>query len=181
MWNVRIGLPLLGTALLLGGLLGCGSHKVTLEVADVINDGGLGPNAAQMLDVDIVVLSRDDCSKHAQLCAGGVSTEQWFRMRQERTTGLDPQQIYALRPAGSGDMRDTFVGPPLLSGKDTPNRTTTVELKYPEGLFQSLGAIVIYGRFVDAKTSPPLVIRDPERKEILVSVGSRDFRRLGGK
>ncbi len=159
-------------------LTGCGNYTITFEVADVINAWG-ADLTAEMLDVDIICMTKKDAENHPEIINGTMRANEWFKARDEdsaRFGDIAAKRIYALRHGNAGDKRDTLVGLPLLSFKDREDdlRTTTIKVQHPQFL-SGESAIVIYGRFSSqtgvAKT-PPLVIQPPGSKnEITVKVG----------
>ena len=174
-WNraAWLGLPLIVL------LSGCGNYTITFEVADVINAWG-ADLTAEMLDVDIICMTKKDVENHPEIANKTVRADEWFKARGEdsaRFADIDPDRIYALRHGEAGDRRDTLRGLPLLSFKDRKDglRTTTVKVSHPQFL-RSEAALVIYGRFSSqmgiAKT-PPLVIQPPPRwnTDLLIRVG----------
>ena len=165
---------------------GCGNYTITFEAADVINAWG-EDITAEMLDVDILCLTKEDVKNHPEIVQRSMRADDWFRARMEdspRIADIDAKQIYALRRGAAGDKRDTLLGLPLLSAKDREDglRKTTVKVHHPTPL-SGEAAIVIYGKFSDqmgiAKT-PPVVIQPPPswNKEIYIKVGRRDMRRV---
>jgi hypothetical protein len=168
-----VGLPL---AVLLSG---CGNYKITFEAADVINAWG-DDVTREMLDVDILCLSKSDAEQHPEIVNGTLRANEWFKARDAGdppASDINPKRLYALRRGEEGDRRDTLLGESLLSARDREDgkRTTTVRVSHPQFL-SGESAIVIYGRFSSqtgiAKT-PPLVIKPPPRwhTNILIKVG----------
>ena len=160
-------------------LSGCGNYTVTFEVADVINAWG-DDVTREMLDVDILCLSKSDARKHPEIISGAVRANQWFKSRDEddpQYSDISAKRIYALRRGEAGDKRDTLLGESLLSARDREDdrRATTVRVMHPQ-FFSGESAIVIYGRFTSqtgiAKT-PPLVIKPPPgwNTDIVIKVG----------
>jgi hypothetical protein len=162
---------------------GCGNYTITFEVADVINAWG-EDITAEMLDVDIVCLSKKDAERHPGIVNGTVRAAEWFKARDEDSAefgDISPKRIFALRHGAAGDKRDTLVGLPLLSFKDRKDglRTTSVRVKHPQPM-SSESAIVIYGRFSEqmgiARTAPCVIQPPPAwHKDIHVHVGRKDM------
>ena len=159
-------------------LTGCGNYTITFEVADVINAWG-DDVTREMLDVDILCLSKSDVEKHPEIVNGTMRADEWFKARDDvdhKIGDISPKRIYALRRGGAGDKRDTLLTEALLSAKDRQDgrRTTTVKVQHPQFL-NGESAIVIYGRFssqTGVAKAPPLVIQPPGSKnEIIIKVG----------
>ncbi|MFQ5806269.1 MAG: hypothetical protein ACE5I3_07460 [Phycisphaerae bacterium] len=175
-----VGLPLVVL------LSGCGNYTITFEVADVINAWG-ADITGEMLDVDIVCLSKKDAENHPEIVQKTMRANEWFEARDKdaaRIGDIPAKRIYAFRWGKAGDKRDTLVGPPLLAARqrDDGLRTTAVRVHHSQ-FTSGKSAIVIYGRFNSqagiAKT-PPLVIQPPPRwdTDIKIHVGRRDMRRV---
>jgi len=167
------GLPLV---LLLSG---CGNYSITFEVADVINAWG-DDVTREMLDIDVLCLSKSDTDEHPEIVNGTVRANQWFKARDEddpQFSDISVKRIYALRRGEAGEKRDTLLGEALLSARDREDgkRTTTIRVSHPQ-YTNGDSAIVIYGRFSSqtgiAKT-PPLVIQPPPswNTDIVIKVG----------
>jgi len=173
-----LGLPL---ALLLSG---CGNYTITFEVADVINAWG-DDVTREMLDVDIVCMTKTDAENHPEIIQKTLRADEWFKARDEdapQIGNIPAKRIYALRRGGAGHKRDTLRGESLLSARDREDggRTTTVPVTHPNFL-SGESAIVIYGRFsspTGIAANPPLVIQPPPRwdTDILIKVGRTDMR-----
>ncbi len=158
-------------------LAGCsGKYTITFEPGDVINDGGKDASRREMLDIDIICLTKADAEDFPELAGGHMRSQEWFAARD----GDDPQlrkldtRIYALR-AGTSGPRDTLVGPPLTSGRDG-GRAYPVILTHPQASAKE-SAIVIFGRFHDGEgglaNTRPVVISplSARHRDIFVSVG----------
>lgn len=148
----KTGLFAATCALLLGLLVGCGNYTVTMNVADVINAAG-DDNTKQMLDVDIVCLRGKDAKRWEELARGGVRADEWFKLRDEKSSklaGLE-DRIYMLADK-SRDLPGKVIGAPLLSGVDYKGETRRVfkGVRFPE-FTQGDAVILIYGRFYDGK------------------------------
>lgn len=170
---------LLGSMLPLAALLvGCGNYTITFEVADVINAWGEDVTR-EMLDVDILCLTKKDAKRHPSIVNGAMQADEWFNARDkdpQKIGDISPKQIYALRRGGTTAKNDTLIGEPLLSARDRQDglRTTVVTVNHPQAS-NDKSAIVIYGRFSSqtgiAKTQP-LVIQPPGWKsKLLIKVG----------
>ena len=154
-----------------GLLAGCGNYTITFEVADVINAWG-DDVTREMLDVDILCLTKEDVENHPEIVNRSMTADEWFKARDERSHAIGdiaPKRIYALRRGNSGDFGDNLLGEPLLSAKDRRDglTATSYKIKHSQGM-NGEAAIVVYGRFSSqtgiAKT-PPLVIQPPGTKE----------------
>ena len=129
-------------------LAGCGKYTITFEPANVINDGGKGDDAREMLDIDIICLTKADAEDFPTLAEGTMRSQEWFSARDEedpRLRKLD-KRIYALR-AGGVSASYTLAGPPLASGRDD-GRAYTVQVRHRQAGSKE-SAIVIFGRFHD--------------------------------
>lgn len=172
---------------LVGVLVGCGNYTITFEVADVIN-APTSDMSREMLDVDILCLSKRDAENHPEIVNGTMRADEWFETRDEvdhRINDISPGRIYALRRGSAEDKRDTLCGAALRSAidRDDDLRTTTVKINHPEYL-RSESAIVIYGRFGDESGGvakmPPLVIQPPgTNDQIFIEVGRKGMRLVG--
>ncbi len=170
-----IGIPGLGlTMALMAALTGCGPYAVTFQVADVINDGGKGRNAAQMLDVDVVALTGEDVGKYPDLANGSKPSGEWFKLRQDGTTRLAPKQIYSLRSESSRLTGDTRMGEPLVSARDTASPTRTLLLENQTG---GIHTLLVYGRFFDGQSKLPLIVSGPalSDRKVTIAVGSQSM------
>ena len=166
----------------LGLLAGCGNYTITFETADVINAWG-DDVTREMLDVDIVCLTKEDAENHPEIVNRTMMSDEWFRARDEvshKIGDISHTRIFSLRRGDAGNKRDTLLGEPLLSAKDRRDgaRSNTYKFKHP-GAMNDKAAIVIFGRFTTAtgvdKTAP-LIIQPPGRQEqIFVDVGKRGF------
>jgi hypothetical protein len=175
-----VGLPLIAL------LTGCGNYTVTFEVADIINAWGADVSK-EMLDVDIVCLTTKDAENHPEIIQKTMRADEWFKARDEdapRIGDIPAERVYALRMGEAGDMRDTLMGPSLLSFVDRNDgqRTTKVPIRHP-GFFSGESALVIYGRFsspTGIAATPPLVIQPPPRwdTDIRIQVGRKDMKRV---
>ncbi len=167
-------------------LSGCGNYTITFEVADVINAWG-DDITAEMLDVDIVCLTKKDAENHREIVEKTLRADEWFKARDEdapKIGDIPAKRIYALRRGEAGDKRDTLVGLPLLSFKDRKDglRTTPVRVQHPQYLSGD-AAIVIYGRFsspTGTANAPPVVIQPPPvwDTDITIQVGRKDMKRV---
>jgi len=176
-----MGMPLLML------LVGCGNYKITFEVADIINAWG-DDVTREMLDVDILCLSKDDAENHPAIVQGTMRADEWFKARDEddpKIGDIDRKRIYALRRGAVDDKRDTLVGEPLLSARDREDgqRTTTVRVSHPQFL-NGKSAIVIYGRFSSREgiaSTPPEVIQPPPawRTDLHIKVGKANLNLAG--
>lgn len=163
-------------------LAGCGNYTITFEVADVINAWGEDVTR-EMLDVDIVCLTKKDADRHPSIVNGAMQADEWFNARDkdpQKIGDISPKQIYALRRGGPTAKNDTLIGESLLSAKDRQDgqRTTVVKVNHPQP-FNDEAAIVIFGRFSSqmgiAKVQP-LVIRPPGMKtKLLIKVGKQSM------
>ena len=172
---------------LIGVLVGCGNYTITFEVADVIN-APTTDMSREMLNVDILCLSKSDVENHPEIVNGTMRADEWFEARDEvdgRISDISPERIYAIRRGGAEDRRDTLCGEALRSAIDRDDglRTTTVRVHHPECLGGE-SAIVIYGRFSDAPggvaKTPPLVIQPPGTSDqIFIKVGRKDMSLVG--
>lgn len=170
----RFRCALTGCVLLV--LAGCGKYTITFQPGDVINDGGKGDSAREMLDVDIICLTKSDAKDFPELAEGTMRSQEWFSARDgddQRLRKLD-KRIYALR-AGESSHKDKLVGPPLASGREG-GREVTLRLTHPQA-FASESAFVIFGRFHDGeggmKNTRPVLIRPLPNwdTDILIGVG----------
>lgn len=172
-----LGLPLL---ILLGG---CGNYTITFEVADVINAWG-ADLTAEMLDVDIVCITKKDAEHHPEIVNGTMRADEWFKARDEdspRIGDIEAKRIYALRHGAAGEKRDTLAGLPLLGANDRKDglRTTAVRVHHPQCLSGD-SALVIYGRFSSQEgvaTAAPVVIKPLPlwKRELIVKVGKKSM------
>jgi hypothetical protein len=175
-----VGLPLIAL------LSGCGRYTIAFEAADVINAWG-DDVTREMLDVDIVCLTKKDAENHPEIVQKTLRADEWFKARDEdapKIGDIPAKRIYALRRGEAGDKRDTLVGEALLSAKDREDasRTTTVRVTHPDWL-SGESALVIYGRFsspTGIAPTPPLVIQPPPHwnTDIRIQVGRRDMKRV---
>jgi len=183
--EIRNRVVWLGLSLVVLLLTGCGHYTVTFEVADVINAPG-SDLTREMLDVDIICMTKKDAEHHPEIINGTLRADTWFKARDTddpKIGDIPAKEIFALRRGAPGDKRDTLVGEPLLSAIDRKDgqRTTTVKITHP-GFLHSEAALVIYGRFADAEgkvaNTPPLVIQPPPgwHTDLLVKVGRTDMK-----
>ena len=173
---------------IVGLVTGCGNYTITFEAADVINAWGEDVTR-EMLDVDIVCLTKKDVERHPEIVNGAVTADEWFNARDNDRGGsllgnIPRQQIYAMRRGTAADKNDTLIGEPLLSAKDRQDgqRTTVKTVKHPDA-GNDKSAIVIYGRF-SSKTGvakvQPLVIQPPGwKKNLLIKVGKQSMTLAG--
>ena len=63
-------------------LSGCGNYQITFEVADVINAPGTDLSG-EMLDVDIVCLTKKDIENHPEIVQKTMRANEWFEARDE--------------------------------------------------------------------------------------------------
>lgn len=179
--NMRTGTRIgwLGLSLIVL-LSGCGRYTVTFEVADVINAPGTDLTR-EMLDVDIVCMTKKDAENHPEIVNGTMRADAWFKARDSddpKIGDISAKRIYSLRRGAPGDKRDTLVGESLLSAIDRQDglRTTTVKVSHP-GFLRGDAALVIYGRFGDLEgrvaNTAPLVIQPPPawNTDLLIKVG----------
>jgi hypothetical protein len=175
-----VGLPLVVL------LSGCGNYTITFEVADVINAWG-DDVTREMLDVDILCLTKKDAENHPEIVQKTMRADEWFKARDDdapKIGDIPAKRICALRRGKAGDKRDTLVGEALLSARDREDggNTTTVHVTHPQFL-NGESALVIYGRFsspTGIASTPPLVIQPPPRwdTDILIKVGRTDMHRV---
>ncbi|MFH1745840.1 MAG: hypothetical protein ABIG44_02230 [Planctomycetota bacterium] len=177
--------PLVGCLLLvLTVCSGCSSiYKITFQPGEAINTGGLGTHRSEMLDVNLICLSKSDAKDFPALVNGTMRSDEWFTARESddpRLRSLD-DCIYALCKGDSG----TRVKPPLLD-KASGGHNVTVEVEHPDPGPKE-AAIVIFGRFHDGKgglmkTQPVVLCPLPSaRKEIFINVGPTSMVLLNGK
>jgi len=158
-------------------LCSCGRYTITFEVADVIN-APRGDQSAEMLDVDIVCVTKQDAQSHPEIVEGRLRAAEWFNHRDEDNVNIKAERIYALRAGDARPESDTLKGEPLLGAKDRKDaqRATSVRVHHPQ-CFSSKSAIVIYGRFQSKEggiaNQRPLVIQPLPlwKKELRVKVG----------
>ena len=162
-------------------LVGCGRYEITFQVEDVINDGGRGDAASEMLDVDVVCLTKSDAKDFPELAEGTMWSKEWFAARDQQEQKLRKlnKRVYALR-SGSAGPNDTLMGPPLVSGRFTEQDEVKVRIRHSQSL-SSQSAIVIFGRFHDGqgglKNTRPVLIQPPPAfdKEIIIGVGRAEM------
>ncbi|MBU0640941.1 MAG: hypothetical protein KKB50_18925 [Planctomycetes bacterium] len=171
---------------LVSGLLlvlsGCGQYSVTFEVSEVINTDLAQPDndrTSDMLDVDVVCLTKKEAEKFPNVVNGSMRADAWFAARDRDELGvIDRGHIYALRRGEREDRHDTLVGPPLLSGRVMEKGASwkrEVKVQHAQSL-SGESAIVIYAKFHEGSAVArvaPLVVKPPPRwqKNIVVKVG----------
>lgn len=152
-------------------LTGCGQYKLVFEVQDVINAPG-DESRRQMLDVDVVTLTKEDSKAHPDVANGTMRSDEWFRARA-RATGsksigdLGKNQVSAMRGEGSEYANytpDKRLGNPLSSVVEGGRREVPIEVHHG-GFLAKESAIIVYGRFHDGKggllATDPVVISPP--------------------
>lgn len=151
-WAGRIAGVFL-VAALLGATSGCAKKcKVEFQLDDVINAPRADSDWSRQLDVDVIVLHPDDADNpdvpYQRMVNGSLRSDEWFGMRQDKSIGLDKDQIYAYCSERASD-ECTVLGPPFLSKKDrnTADDTYTAEFDLKDA-GDAKTAIVIYGDFV---------------------------------
>ena len=149
--NAKLCCRALGIGLLVLLFTGCGNYTITFQPGDVINAPG-ADLSREMLDIDVVLLTKKDAKKHPQILEGTMRSDEWFKARDEdadEIATIPAGQILALRSGSSSEKRDSLKGGPLLSACDVQGRSpnVTFEFEHPDA-GAGEAAIVIYGRFV---------------------------------
>ena len=165
-------------------LVGCGKYEIAFQVEEVINDGGQGDSAREMLDVDVICLTKADAQDFPELAEGTMWSKEWFSARdlhEQKLRKLE-KQVYSFR-SGKRGPHDTLMGPPLVSGRDTDRDRVVLSVRHKQALSGD-SAIIILGRFHDGRgglmNTRPVVIRPlPSMdKEIIIGVGRTEMTML---
>lgn len=169
-------------------LTGCSKYTVQFEVGDVINAWG-GEGTRNALDVDIFCMTPGDMKTFPQIADRTLTSDAWFKMRDERDARLPARQIYSLRSGGAGDMPDTFKGAPLASARDAADGKRVIEIQIEHPNVDTWGGnarIAIFGRWNDRvglRKAAALVVKPKgfDKNVIRVAVDREKFTCLNCK
>ena len=165
---------------LLAGTVGCPPDPVLVFSLDQVINAPGSDTTREELDVDVLLLTRQDAIDHPDLLNGAIKSKDWFDKRsRDDVTQIESKQILAYRRRHT-TQSDRRQGISFMSGMDRQSQADIrLETEHPE---PGKGSIVIFGswRGMDGPaTRRPLVIRPlpgwGDDAEIRVRVGREDF------